>query len=1851
MAGIQLGGHGHKTFRRSVNKRKRESEDGAEILSDNEGQTSGQKTEIRHIRKRISGRPRKYPKEGLPKNADDLSPEQLQTIKISQLRAKQYQARKLEQEIARRTETGQDIEQARKDVLEEHVRKKLEAGDMELKTRSMVKEPGEFFGESSPSGLSARSKNNSTTWTPYLPSIAAHTLAIIEPVEQQKTGSSRNRTTATKSSSVATNALWNNATEKVKSGTGAPAAKKGRGIKVPKTQSYLPSVAAHTIPSLQIFTAMSPTRIDSRRTSRRTIKKSVKAKEQDEASANAPKLVSATISPTNQSDANTTATIHAIDSVTDQTGFLLELADSSLRVRKRGWDSGIAHSSEPTPKRRRTRISEPLSYHPSIAAHTQPYLHQQQDHGIEAETEDLPGPCLDFIETTDPGPVSHISVHVGTYSSYSTLTQSIHRPLSGVYVGGLARYKVQGARGRPRKARLAIFKSQHLTQFDWFREESMKTTRDRSAGSLTPTSIRTFHHEPVLQEAQQPETVATSLTSTSSDKIPPGLTAPLPISNVSTNHVIPTSDLKRKRSLLADAVHPLLLSGTERSTESVQGAAREQSRKKLRQSRGVLEANVVQALELRSSNDPQSGLALHFNNHEIQLATPREEDFLARHEGSGTTVKTAKSTTVPGDAEKSQKTFEQTTEINGTQGIPTADNSTALLHDKEFDQPTRSPPSSETAIEQETRRRAEEGTTAEFETPSLHIVPAEIRDVPSEIVEVDKMPDIVRDRCSGIDPQQVEITKMNKITPTGGSMAMLRRKIIMEIVEKCDGIFPGDKEIWYPFTTLWQRRTNFGKPDRKTVKMAQKYLVDNNKLRLLKFTFKTKIGAPHTGTIITLPGIDSTDRRVRECQQRIIECDPRSYIPGKAEVAPELRLSYGPANVAQRKHVNNLSLEEGTVNLHYVPEHVLKADNGKTTTNRKSELHPQENRRQRVESEGNFKKSGVRSRKMLEEDEDELGEHDFVVDGYQHSRVPLHSEDAGKARFPLHTTLVPGNVSQKSRVQRLARLSRIPGPSSAAPSPVGTIAKTVQAPGRLMKLTTQPVSGSLLPLGTRVSKEASTIGRSSLRPRPRVSYKAMNQGDESVEDLGMRMEQLSKSIAGREIYTTQKPQLRFVEVLDPQSMQAKIRQPNEQISDLMNGHQTFCSRTGTFSTEFLGFGYKASQTLIPRKIDKEAMMPRSLDDIMSLTRGSKSSLWSDIPGHETEQEIQSVLTWELENPPTRKQGRQDLSFINHHFHGRQEGLEASTPTVNLDNDIVTFENGTTISQPSENAGLVDPQVRQSLFKPTPARRKEPNLKTRRLTSLQEKSSSKPLPVVDETNGQTFKRIKTRGPHNSKFISPDGDREILAAVIIVRTLTGGVEQNIDWVLLAKIFEPQYSERLIHRRWAWILQKYRLVVEKMQADFQDMFLQGYEDGTVPPLDYEHLEDYDWKWLINWTLEHNDAPRSSIPDLPATRARLDNLFDLRPTNDRDMQDFFELNGVTAVPKRQSVLYRDPYVVSITQSEPSPPITHLDVARSWVRANIITPEATYSSTFARAKLSTFNDTTIENAVRSLLQAKVIMQENKGRLVPGRNYDMSAHFLWRLRKNLEIAQYQRAGAYKTELDASFRETGKAVFSYHAGDGDVLAVINLFAAGRIKMRGVDVPNAPFGLMDGAYRTRAMDKSRLHFALELVPTGTYVEGNPLLPLPPPPRPVPTTLPHPGRPTTSNAADTTAGTDPHAAETLERYPTWIDINGDVLPVLWNMALAAVLTVVMLRPGVAATDVEKSVAPSLEVWEVQEIMDWIVRAGAGRWTSGESDGAKGGDKVGRRRGVLVEEWWWLCVGEEKGKAKGVEGFIEDV
>lgn len=336
---------------------------------------------------------------------------------------------------------------------------------------------------------------------------------------------------------------------------------------------------------------------------------------------------------------------------------------------------------------------------------------------------------------------------------------------------------------------------------------------------------------------------------------------------------------------------------------------------------------------------------------------------------------------------------------------------------------------------------------------------------------------------------------------------------------------------------------------------------------------------------------------------------------------------------------------------------------------------------------------------------------------------------------------------------------------------------------------------------------------------------------------------------------------------------------------------------------------------------------------------------------------------------------------------------------------------------------------------------------------------------------------------------------------------------------------------------------------------------------------------------------------------------------------------------------MHRDPYVLPLAQrrqrARPEE-AEDLRTARSWIRANIMTPESTYNPSAARAKLSTFPDRVVEDALKQLLLDRVLTQENKGRLIPGRNYDISDFLISRLQKNLQSAHFHRAAAYKQQLDHDFKEKGFANYSYAAEDGDMIVIINLQAHKRITIVPIGVPMNKWGQTDGGYETRQMDKRRLNFSLELRPSPTYIFGDPLSPLPAPP-------------------------SWHLQDPMAKIPLWYDIHDSLVPVMWEMALAAIVAVLAVRPGIGATELEEAMRPAMEVWELQEALEWLVSAKAAK-------------KVGQ--GFSVEdEWWWLaletgesseeCSGEDVGdrerrtklkgkgkeKARGEEGAQDEI
>lgn len=654
-----------------------------------------------------------------------------------------------------------------------------------------------------------------------------------------------------------------------------------------------------------------------------------------------------------------------------------------------------------------------------------------------------------------------------------------------------------------------------------------------------------------------------------------------------------------------------------------------------------------------------------------------------------------------------------------------------------------------------------------------------------------------------------------------------------------------------------------------------------------------------------------------------------------------------------------------------------------------------------------------------------------------------------------------------------------------------------------------------------------------------------------------------------------------------------------QRSTVMDPEHRFHAATGTFSVTFSGLKFLHPETgrIGNRRFttEKKTSFELDIDDLLK----------------------RELATGTFSNPI-----HPEHSFINHQL--LQPHLTSLQTNYVLDPDFeieLMGRRSRRIDKPLGDSSLKnannfdktpDPKAKRT-HSQTPKisrkrKRKDTNLKTRRLTALGEANALEDFSALE---GATPKRIsdatlsklpKVRGPHKQLPMTRDDEERLLAAVVAIRTITGGVEKNPDWVLIARLFQPFYSQVYIQKKWASVLQRYRLQIDQIQTNFQNKFARAYEENKIPTIDFDHLEDYDWDWLVEWTLDNIDTSWDSLQYLPSKRSDLDALFHITASTDVNISEYFEIESSVSLPRREGVLNKLPYVYPAEHSHHPPPNSSAEdvaVARTWIRANVITSAVSYKPDLARAKLSVLSESSVDEALQELLSARLLSQSNKGRLVPGRNYDISEYFLSRLRKKLSVAHFRRAAAFKRRLDERFSEQTAFVIPYKAANGDMMSVLNMMAFGRVTITPKNPPMEKFGLTDGGYRTRQMDKSRMNFDVEIHKAPTYMTGNPLAPIPLPPC-------------------------QHLGNSMAKVPLWYDIHGQLVPIMWDMLLAATLSILATKSNVTAAEIEQSVKPSAELWELELMLDWMVHAGAATKTG---------------RGVYtVTEWWWMCLDDDE-------------
>ncbi len=1705
------------------------------------------------------GRPRKYPKTGIPANFHTLNPDEVDDLLNSQAMFEKYEIAKVEKEIIRRIEDGEDAVIVAYEVLAETDNVRKQEGELPLPKNSRAQVLHDFAGEPmpEPDPDEAKPKGRHRKDTRYWPSMAAHTFLVPALRKPHPKGKDPEKSPPVLSTRTR---------------------KRGQRVSDPEAMIYLPSIAAHSWPYVRpSSSAMEKPTTDALQSD---------FKRRQGRQAKPKQLLGLGFE-------------HLPSIAAHSSSFLPQKTLSGARAgQKRKRTTG--RSSE---KDEKLTISLQYKYLPSIAAHSSSFLppdvldvaragqkRKRTAHSSLQHNEHRITPSASSAATQNPFTVLTRETSLGTSNMqlsagnegtypgwekfmskyYEQQSETITRSNAGVFIGKTTPRRKRPCEPRdfrPTHFKLAIFRSTRLSELDWYVKKIAASGQISRLGSRTQTPT-----SQVVEPSLMPHIPSVS---EGQPDLPRSTVLPTPASSYSSSqptsiYISPYTDTALRKRKRTTSPQP-----TRGATSSDPFSASPYSR------------HSSPTTELSKSISKSS------THSEIAVLSPA----ISQVHGSSIIEDEA-----PACTPERQPDTKQSIELT-----PNAPVSNDLL------------------------------TTHTEVAKSQIMQPAQSS----------------TQRTSKTSNGQ-SLSRMNR---RGGSVAILRKIIIMDIIDKCEGVFPSHREMSSPFAVEWKRRGQEGTPEPKTISNAVNALIKENKLRQITFTSQTKQGIAVTKSMLIVPTIDTTDPKVKETQTNIVAYHPRYFIP-KAVLPPS---QYQDIEIGDNKMNSNEASDNK-------PEETVQDSSATDFAKLRRLSHGKKM------MAGKERAAMARIKAMKNRNQQGLED----ADGDEPTADPTPKRSRGRRGRKGVERLAS---IKKSRIAPLPTIPSNPAsnrdsliwlPSNYAFSDFNFEA---QRPTVHMAAAENDVQVGtpefLIPLDSseqarqRIREMAENAARIERKQalanlsRPLLLYPDFDPGHfespyapirpPSHARQAPKSRSTSNSIPRGNLSTTVSP--------SPESPLSRVSLCPEVghaggtgkmyqrvlLVSFMDPVHYYHRATGTYSVTFSGlqpprkiFRHRGT-SLDPYAASLKAVQPYS---------SYRGSTWppSLHESHKSEKtmfdaEVDDLLRQELESNEMNDVVLVGWPFVNHVFSHSHTTVEMVDADMEVAKQVtVRLKDGRLINRRFPRNKEYRPRIGNSIFS-TGSRGIDPaaaetrtTLKRRRLTSLVE------IATQDEASRQEGldqdhrpnKLRRVRGPREAKSLGENGEERLLTAVMVIRALTGGLDKRIDWVLVAKVFEPTYTQMFVHSRWNTTLQKYKLILPKMESDFQNIFASAYEEGTVPAIDYDNLAGYDWKWLVEWTMANVDTPTKSLPEIPMERSEFDGLYTLNETSNNEINEFYEIDGSSVLARRTKIVHRDPYVLPLIrerQSAQPQDAEDLTTVKSWIRANIITPESTYNSSAARAKLSTFPDRTVEDALKQLLLDRVLSQENKGRLIPGRNYDISDFFISRLKKNLQSTHFHRAAAYKQQLDHEFEEKGFANYSYAAKDGDMIVIVNLVAHQRITIVPIGVPMNKWGQTDGSYETRQMDKRRLNFSLELRPSPTYIYGNPLPPLPVPP-------------------------SQHLQDPMAKIPLWYDIHGSLVPVMWEMALAAVLAVLAIRPGIGVLDLERVMRPALEVWELQEVLGWLVSAKAAK-------------NVGQ--GFSVEdEWWWLALGtgekseertgedvgdsKEKGKGKGKERAVED-
>ncbi|KKY34392.1 putative tfiiic transcription initiation factor complex subunits tfc3 [Diaporthe ampelina] len=448
---------------------------------------------------------------------------------------------------------------------------------------------------------------------------------------------------------------------------------------------------------------------------------------------------------------------------------------------------------------------------------------------------------------------------------------------------------------------------------------------------------------------------------------------------------------------------------------------------------------------------------------------------------------------------------------------------------------------------------------------------------------------------------------------------------------------------------------------------------------------------------------------------------------------------------------------------------------------------------------------------------------------------------------------------------------------------------------------------------------------------------------------------------------------------------------------------------------------------------------------------------------------------------------------------------------------------------------------------------------------------------------------------------------IAAYVAVSTLLGGINKAMDWGVMMRIF-PDSKLSNLRKFWATIKKEREGFIQNLTAKFQEDFLQAYENGDLPPIDFNKPLEYDWLRLIKWTLAL--VVREGI-DLPPNMPQFDEELELVPVErgEFDWRDSYYHWQRSVFNKFQDAS-AEPASTVLERQEKAEDADSM-IARSWVRALCCTDSDKYTPlsikkkflALARDGQRTEQDISdlLEQTIHDLEHRRIAIKQKSQALATGRPYKLNEHFLRTLDRFSNEDKFTVAAAFKVKMDEAFRKGKPVEIPWRTEDGMVIAAFNLQAYGRVHIEPIKKLHVPFGFKPGFYESRKFPKSYYRFDLQVTPTSRYIYNEDIEIL---------------RRATENSVIPGATED-------GRLPMWCDFFGNPDRSRWFKMLSAVLFVLATRGAMTDEFAAQALRPCIEIFEVELIRKWALKMGVVREIT-EGCGA-----------VSVSEWWWLICG----------------